>query len=759
MPEEPDGDTLLPGVAAEVELQMREEAWLEEECRHDRSRREVKKRKTGGVLFRQKSFRWLAELDNMLNMPPFDIGGLKRFQVPADWKLVEGEACLDWPCLVVSADQGPDSWCAQSWLESPQHGRLNIVREPDSHNHGLHNDALGAVMDINFGGFLYSATVVLNLHFMPWNNGAFGKKISEAAASMRLHSSSAHPVFSMFASTIGREKGFCDVDLSNPSAKEQVWAAFLDSGSLWTSGQKVGMCRWFQVFVSLRRLFQDWTSLLVVLVRSNLDEPWMRNEVFGPGAAEPVEMDPGMPGVAERRVQTKCSVVEEIRQLRKAVRNAMHFSMSFLSTPLHRRMCGLVVELTRSVQEWYHAQAVALKSSGSNRSWLARQLKDDFWKPFRQTFKAFGDASLLDDLGFKLRFSGGDIAVQALDARLCDDEFMALHMGKFAQALVKRRIFRSAWLLYGWPGRFASLLDEGSKSDALADLRGHFETYQEAEQVGTKYLKSKCERGPFRLPCVRQIVEPIRANGWEVPESVLNKIRVREGGFKQSRIVENGFLQERRHEATARNFEMAELGVFCSLATGDVLAGRFDHATHNPHELPRGFSERLPQDAFRAKTSASTIDLSSVRGPRQKTDWISHSPGSWTKLHLEPYLLHALRCSGDWASSEKVWMVNLIPEHQPLLIRRIAALAVISHGASYWGLARARRCWCGRSAKRGPQAATTPSSCRALGEGAKLSWSSCTIWSGSCGLALGHPLGSRLQPFMCSRRTPQASSW
>ena len=116
----------------------------------------------------------------MPNMTPFAAGGLRRIQVTEDWEQQQGIDCLDW--LLVSADQGPDSFCAQTWLENSCHGRLNMVRELDAHNHGLHNDTLGAVMDIGFGSFLYFATVSLNIHFLQWNDGAFGRKIIQATS-------------------------------------------------------------------------------------------------------------------------------------------------------------------------------------------------------------------------------------------------------------------------------------------------------------------------------------------------------------------------------------------------------------------------------------------------------------------------------------------------------------------------------------------------------------------------------------------------
>ena len=61
------------------------------------------------------------------------------------------------------------------------------------------------------------------------------------------------------------------------------------------------MCRWLQVFQSVRRLFDDWTNLHVVLIRANLDEPWMSASVFHGNTVKPVEPEAGMPGVEEKK--------------------------------------------------------------------------------------------------------------------------------------------------------------------------------------------------------------------------------------------------------------------------------------------------------------------------------------------------------------------------------------------------------------------------------------------------------------------------
>ena len=54
------------------------------------------------------------------------------------------------------------------------------------------------------------------------------------------------------------------------------------------------------MFLSLRRLFADWTSLLVVLIRANLDEPRMSASVFHVNIVKSVELEAGMSGVGEK---------------------------------------------------------------------------------------------------------------------------------------------------------------------------------------------------------------------------------------------------------------------------------------------------------------------------------------------------------------------------------------------------------------------------------------------------------------------------
>ena len=98
-----DAGEFSASAEAEIELQHREASWLEFELAHDHCKRQKKKhRRTGGRCFRQKSWRWIVQLVNMLNMTPFAAGGLRRFPVPEDWEqwamiAWTGHACLCQP--------------------------------------------------------------------------------------------------------------------------------------------------------------------------------------------------------------------------------------------------------------------------------------------------------------------------------------------------------------------------------------------------------------------------------------------------------------------------------------------------------------------------------------------------------------------------------------------------------------------------------------------------------------------------------------
>jgi hypothetical protein len=227
--------------------------------------------------------------------------------------------------------------------------------------------------------------------------------------------------------------------------------------------------------------------------------------------------------------------------------------------------------LTHATESWYTKQARRLKCSAENHDWVLEQLGGDFWVPLRSTFKALMSPAELEAMEFDVQLSShsSDRNCTASDSKY------ACIAGKFVQSLVRRRAFRSAWFTDGWPHRFFGFLGgDELKEETGRLLKDTYEAYELAKTKDTQFYNDLCSKSPFRLPAVRQISEPVRANGWQPTPEVLQRLRARNGCFKQSRLVENGFLLERREESEHTNCQMAEATVFHSLASADCLTSR-----------------------------------------------------------------------------------------------------------------------------------------------------------------------------------------
>ena len=126
--------------------------------------------------------------------------------------------------------------------------------------------------------------------------------------------------------------------------------------------------------------------------------------------------------------------------------------------------------------------------------------------------------------GFLKKFRAKDLHTFVGDTQQCDDEYVASSTGRFVHALIERLSFRSAWLLLGWPSRAALLLHDSTRYQVLAELKAHYETCEKLKAMDSRHLRGMQPRSPLRLPCVRQIVEPLRASGWAANHRVLETI-------------------------------------------------------------------------------------------------------------------------------------------------------------------------------------------------------------------------------------------
>eukprot|EP00971_Amphidinium_carterae_P332007 6465886-Amphidinium_carterae.1 len=615
-------------------------------------------------IHRVKAYKWILEVDNALRGVSGLGIGLKHFVVPADWREESAARPLDWPVLILSSDQGPDGWCAMSFLESPHVG-LNIVREPDSHNHGVHNDTIGACLDMGWGPFLYGMTVVLNLSFLPWGDGKFGGIVRGGHAEMLEASNHTERTFQNYLVQIAKEKDMETELYTGAAAEEAIFASFLNSEVFNKSHQKVGLCRWYQLFVRLRSFMVDWHSLIVVLLRVLIAEKFLEHLVTTTMGSESKD------GVLKQTesggsVPTKKSSAEEVRALRSACKNAMELTLALLLDNMNRVRGFLLEERTRPVHEWYAKQAKEVRSATASLAWHLEQLGGGWIEPLRRTLDCLSNAEFLARVGLRTSKRALSERVDAQHALLKEEQQVSSMCGEFVFRLIYRRVVREAWFTSGYPSVFALLIMPETRAAALHRLRKDYELFQEARSKDDAVLRKVVARSPFQLPCVMQVLSHLRLQEWVVDTALVEHLRKRCMALKQSRVVEDGFLTQKRQEEKSRNKYVSPLKVYNTLVEKKIVDAKYTVATCLPSTRDSG---PWRTHASSPKAKECSIDATKVKGPSARPDWQTASPNLWARSAIDLSLLRFLTERDAWCETSDMWIAGLWPRRDPLVVQ------------------------------------------------------------------------------------------
>ena len=607
------------------------------------------------------------ELDNALLGQENKKLGPAKSQLPEDWRdNMDGR--LERDVLLPASDQGPDVWCFWNWADSDD-GRIVNVREPDVHNHGLHNDVIGGALDCMHGTYLFCATLVMNVHFLQFRDGKYGRMFEQMAKELRDRFTCKEVLFQHHYAEIADEKGIAHDAYAGPEAEETTWRTFLASRCFWLYQQKVGMCRWGQIFQRLPGLCADWTSFLSLLLRLCVDEKFMDSsyytEVLG-GIAGAVSA-----GESKFDRTTKESSADELKELRKACKHALNFTIHFLMGWRNKMVTRVLGFLSQAVWHAYSVQAKTLVATMANGTWGLEQVKGKIWQPLVDTIGFLQTPSKLEEMG---------IDIKATIEPLCREETKGTYhkcvetsqtAGQFAMAIVRRRIGRLAFLMFGWPYHFALFLDPEAdvRQAALDRLREDSEAYDHGLTLRTKYYQNLMKRSPMRLPVVRMILEPLRANGYNLTAPILEKVALLNRGFKQSRLVERGINKARKKEAASTNKELSEVGLMAHLIEGGLLSNEYKYNTYDLKTLPYERNGTMDAARFRGLKRKASIDLSSIKGTTRSAPWYSPGPAGWPRGFYELGFLRTMVANATCAEGEaNHWQLPFFPRDKAFVV-------------------------------------------------------------------------------------------
>lgn len=311
---------------------------------------------------RAKALAWLTALDHQLVVSTG--GGLKEFQL---------DACVEsrpepghWPLIVVALDQGSDGWAGVHFLSRA--ARVNIMYLHDA-SHRLWNDVLLSLKSVGAWPAVLLLQLCFNMEHGPWDDARWFAQLREGAASyVALASPERDELFVGLLPLILADSGdadmVCDKDFTTELFHNLPSCCKIMQ-------QKVGMSRWFGIVDAASSFLPVWHSRLLVQTYLCLQ---MGIDLAGAGTAMMDSVT--LSSASSSTDPARCSTAqdsEDVRKLRSACRNALHFATLVLGDADMHAMARLLPAVVAPLRSWQTEQSKTLRSCSDSAEWYMRQ--------------------------------------------------------------------------------------------------------------------------------------------------------------------------------------------------------------------------------------------------------------------------------------------------------------------------------------------------------------------------------------------------
>ena len=508
--------------------------------------------------YREKSCEWLLAVDNSLRVATGV--GLHHFVKP-DSEAPQGQQAspLAWPHLLMSPDQGSDGIAALNFLQRCK--AVNIEAFWDM-SHGVWRDWNLNVKHLGLWGHVLLMTIVLNMPYGPWENARWYEELRGAAKEFFSMDVETDPLFLSLMPAILRDRGESDRTLGDGVETELAQEVQSDE-YLWKKGDKVGLCRFFGYIHCSRAFDKQHHSKLMTLLYLGLQlnlvtEASMRKvgDVVAAGSAGVSGADPAK----EFGTKAMTRGNDEVNRLRQACKNTIHLAMTFLANPMTQTIQRVLIKSVEPIEQWHSEQSRNLRSCSANCTWLYEFVRGDCKAALVATLDLLLDDSSLEYVGLTTTCSVGQL-------RLPKNHPLILMEGKIASlfadsclGMVGQRLKRIMWMHF-WPTRGCLLGSTSVSTVAPTDLaRATFELLRSDKQAfdaaalqRSTFWRNAIKRSFFNSPPVQQMVVIGEKAGWNLNPEVQDFFKQKYSGILASKLVEDGFLRERRQEDKGTN--------------------------------------------------------------------------------------------------------------------------------------------------------------------------------------------------------------
>lgn len=327
------------------------------------------------------------------------------------------------------------------------------------------NDTLLAIADSGSQGHMLALIVLMNMDSGPWESSKFYFQAKQASETYLKVGDSDCPVFQLYLDKIMSDSGTSDKK-SSPGYDAEVFASL--SSAFMKKQTKVPVSRWFAFFDALESLLATWHAKLVQLLYIAISEGWVSGAQWR-RVESLMKERMALTEDGDMSKEPTSNERAEVKKLRMACRNTLHFGMAMLMDETTRLTFAGIVRVAAPVRAWHGRSTAETRTMEDTLSWYVAQSKGAIFEPLRAIVTMVLDVGFWGSLGL---WDGTDMRFRdppdMLHARSEDE--VVKKVFDFALALVSRRMRTVLWHCRGYLGSWPLLLDPDMQEEALSDL-------------------------------------------------------------------------------------------------------------------------------------------------------------------------------------------------------------------------------------------------------------------------------------------------
>lgn len=638
----------------------RQKAWMKRSAESDtKNWRPVKRRRVA-------AYTWMRALDGQLEWATGS--GLAQFALEPGSDEASWGDLLKLPRLVVSPDQGSDIVAAANYMLGPLTMNVMFAWDP---SHSVHNDCELGLSQSGLWVFMLCFIVIANVPCAPWGEN---ERWMQCKAIMREASHGRPqdcPLFMSMLAELTDELGDDGIfDMDEPEAA--IWQKVFDGAPWEWKAEKLKVSRFLgmiqrakeEVRKSARRHFQ----YVLAGIETDVLHGGQFRKVHLSSITEPGTV--GQPTSSAR-------VSAEEKTLRASTQNTLAIAAMFWSDTAKLHRLKLIVAISTSALEWHQEQNTMLRDKNMTSIWAMGQLDHGFLRNLEACFNTMRQQDELTQMGCELPSDARGWQLSHGNTGLPYELGIANTMGVFAICLVGSRLKRMLWLVRGWPGMSARLLDpnvelRSQARSALARDLAAFEFCKNGEQPAA--LRDIVRRNCLNEVANKQLVSLFK----QFPEDS-NKFASFKTWLEESwnfilgsQVVEDSFQRCRAIMDKQTNMRAQTKRIFNGLISSTVLTGSHRQLQVDPNarcEHQRHGGEQPPD--FSVKLRAPSIDtMPKIVGTSDSVGWYIPSVSSLPQKFSDLELLRGLQSDGlDKMKLRDLWLGSISRGQHRLLLR------------------------------------------------------------------------------------------